>query len=217
MNEGDDTDAVEDTDAARDTDAAADADDPGGDPLAWETRGGEIEYSCPGFDVRRDDVTLPDGTETEFHCLTERPSVVLLPFTPDGDVVVIEEWRQAVGRVNFGLPAGGFEAGEAPVEAARRELAEETGHEAAAFEELGAFEPANGLLDSTFHYFLARGCEPTAAQALDPDESIRVGTAPFAELRDRAAAGELRDGRSALAVLQYALRTASDGNRGIRP
>ena len=177
------------------------------DPLAWETRGGEIEYTCPGFGVRRDDVVLPDGTETVFHYLTEPPSVVLLPFTPDGDVVVIEEWRQAVGRVNFGLPAGGLEGEETPVEAARRELAEETGHEAAAFEELGTFEPANGLLDSTFHYFVARGCEPTADRALDHDESIRVGSASFADLRDRAVAGELRDGRSALAVLQYALRT----------
>jgi len=202
MNEGDDGDATDEMGEGDDGNGAH------GDPLAWETHGGEIEYACPGFDVRRDDVTLPDGTETEFHYLTERPSVVLLPFTPDGDVVVIEEWRQAVGRVNAGLPAGGLESGEVPLDAARRELAEETGHEADAFEELGVFEPANGLLDSTFHYFLARGCEPTAAQELDHNESIRVGTASFADLRDRAVAGELRDGRSALAVLQYALRTA---------
>lgn len=178
------------------------------DPLTWETRGGEIEYTCPGFDIRRDDVTLPDGTETDFHYLTEPPSVVLLPFTSDGDVVVIEEWRQAVGRVNFGLPAGGLEGDEEPRAAAARELAEETGYEAAGFEELGTFEPANGLLDSTLHYFVARGCEPTAEQDLDHNESIRVGTASFADLRGRAVAGDLRDGRSALAVLQYALRTA---------
>jgi ADP-ribose pyrophosphatase len=195
--DGDDADPGEGTDTGGDD----------GDPLAWETRGGGIEYTCPGFDVRRDDVTLPDGTETAFHYLTEPPSVVLLPFTPEDDVVVIEEWRQAVGRVNLGLPAGGLEGEESPVEAARRELAEETGHEAAAFERLGTFEPANGLLDSTFHYFLARGCEPTAEQALDHNESIRVGTASFADLRDRAIAGDQRDGRSALAVLQYALRT----------
>ena len=191
-------------------DAPDDVPGEGTDPLAWTTRGGETEYTCPGFDVRRDDVTLPDGTETEFHYLTEPPSVVLLPFTLDGEVVVIEEWRQAVGRVTIGLPAGGFEEGETPVEAARRELAEETGYEAAALEELGVFEPANGLLDSTFHYFFARECAPTAEQELDHNESIRVGTASFADLRDRAVAGELRDGRSALAVLQYALRTASD-------
>ena len=178
------------------------------DELAWETLATETDYTCPGFDVTVDDVRLPDGTEAEYHYVSEPPSVVVLPFTPDGDVVVIEEWRQAVGRVNYGLPAGGLESEDAdPAAAARRELAEETGYEAAAAEPLVTYEPANGLFDSTFHYVVARGCEPTAEQDLDDNESIRVDTTTFTDLQQRAVAGELRDGRSALAVLQYALRT----------
>ena len=55
--------------------------------LAWRTLGSETEYTCPGFDVVRDDVRLPDGTETEFHSVSEPPSVVVLPFTDEGDVV----------------------------------------------------------------------------------------------------------------------------------
>ena len=179
-----------------------------GDPLAWETTASRIDYSCPGFDVRMDDVTLPDGTESDFHSVTEPSSVVVLPFAEDGDVVVIEEWRQAVGRVNLGLPAGGLEGDEDPAVAARRELAEETGYEAGAVEFLATYEPANGLFDSTFHYFVAHGCTPTAAQELDFNESIRVRKRSFTELREMALTGELRDGRSALGVLQYALRTA---------
>jgi ADP-ribose pyrophosphatase len=187
------------------TDGAGDAP---ADPLAWETLGSEIDYTCPGFDVRRDDVRLPDGTVTEYHTATEPDSVVVLPFTEEGAVVVIEEWRQAVGRVNYGLPAGGLEPDDEDVAAAaRRELAEETGYEPGAVERLATYEPANGLLDATFHYVVAHGCTPTATQALDADESIRVGTATVADLRDRALAGDLRDGRSALAVLQYVLRT----------
>ena len=134
--------------------------------------------------------------------------MVILPFTDGGDVVVIEEWRQAVGRVNYGLPAGGLEgADEDLAAAARRELTEETGYEADAVEHLATYEPTNGLFDSVFHYVVARGCSPTAEQDLDDNESIRVETAPFPDLRDRALAGDLRDGRSATAVLQYALRT----------
>ena len=179
----------------------------GTDELAWETLATEMDYTCPGFDVAVDDVRLPDGTESEYHYVSEPPSVVVLPFTPDGDVVVIEEWRQAVGRVNYGLPAGGLESEDAdPAAAARRELTEETGYEAAAVEPLATYEPANGLFDSTFHYVVARGCEPTAEQNLDDNESIRVDTTTFADLQERAIAGELRDGRSALAVLQYALQ-----------
>src|SRR6056297_3780549 len=102
------------------------------DPLAWETMASEIDYSCPGFAVRRDAVRLPDGTVTDYHHVDESPAVVILPLTPDGDVVVIDEWRQAVGRVNRGLPAGTVEPEDADdlERAAARELAEETGYEA---------------------------------------------------------------------------------------
>lgn len=177
------------------------------DELAWETHTAETDYTCPGFDVVREDVELPDGTETDFHYISEPPSVVVLPFTDDGDVVVIEEWRQAVGRVNYGLPAGGLEGDDEDVTAAaHRELAEETGYEAGAIEHLATYEPANGLFDSVFHYVVARGCTPTAEQDLDYNESIRVDTVSFTDLRDRAMTDRLRDGRSALAVLQYALQ-----------
>ncbi|MES3517033.1 MAG: NUDIX hydrolase [Natronomonas sp.] len=172
--------------------------------LAWTTLDSEIDYTCPGFEVRRDDVRLPDGTETDFHYVQESPSVVILPFTDDGDVVVIEEWRQAVGRINCGLPAGGMEPGEDIDAAAQRELAEETGYEAEVVESLATYEPSNGLFGSTFHYVAAHGCRPTAERELDFNESIRVRTTTFTDLLDRVTAGELRDGRSALAVLQYA-------------
>lgn len=177
------------------------------DDLAWETLTSEIDYSCPGFDVQRDVVRLPDGTESEFHFLTEPDSVVILPFTPDGEVVVIDEWRQAVKRVNHGLPAGGLEPDDDDLlAAARRELTEETGYEADTVEQLCTYEPANGLLDSTFHYLVARGCTPTGDQDLDHNEFIRVTERSFDDLRDACLADELRDGRSALAITQYALR-----------
>ncbi|WP_135821222.1 NUDIX domain-containing protein [Halostella litorea] len=176
------------------------------DDLAWETLDSRVAYECPGFDVVREDARLPDGTVTDFDYLSEGESVVVLPFTPDGDVVVVEEWRQAVKRVNRALPAGGLE----PVDddrddAARRELAEETGYEAGTVERLTSVEPANGFADAVFHYYVARGCTPTGEQSLDDDETIRVDTAAFDDLREAVRTGELRDGRSALGVLYYAL------------
>ncbi len=202
-----DADADPDADSDADDRIATEATEGATDPLAWETLDSTTDYDCPGFTVRRDEVRLPDGTETAFHSVENGDSVVILPFTEDGDVVLIEEWRQSVERVNRGLPAGNVEGDEPLAEAARRELAEETGYEAAAVEFLVAHEPSNGLLDATFHYFVAHGCEPTGQQALDDNESIRVTTARFDELRDAALGGGMRDGRSALGVLQYALRT----------
>jgi len=74
------------------------------DPLAWDTLESDVTYSCPGFDVVTQTVRLPDGSETDFDYLSEPESVCILPLTDDGDAICIEEWRQAVGRVNRGLP-----------------------------------------------------------------------------------------------------------------
>ncbi|MFC5972315.1 NUDIX hydrolase [Halomarina salina] len=176
------------------------------DDLAWETRESRVAYTCPGFEIRHDEVTLPDGTETDFDYLAEPPAVVVLPFTPDGDVVCIEEWRQAVGHVNFGLPVGTVEDDDVDLStAAHRELTEETGYEADAVEPLVTVEPANGIANSEFNVFVAHGCTPDADQDLDADESIRPTTTRYEDLRDAVASDEVRDGRTVLAVGQYEL------------
>jgi ADP-ribose pyrophosphatase len=177
------------------------------DDLRWETTGSAVDYTCPGFDVRRDDVVLPDGTETNYHYVDEPRAVVILPFTPDDEVVLIEEWRQAVGRVNRGLPAGSVEDDDADLAtAARRELREETGYEADTVTRLFAAEPTNGVANSVHHHFVARGCTPTAERDLDHNESIRVETTDYDTALAAALDGDLRDGRAMLALVQYELR-----------
>ena len=175
------------------------------DPLRWETLDTDIDYACPGFEVRRDDVRLPDGTETDYHYVDESPAVVILPFTFDGDLVVIEEWRQAVDRVNRGLPAGSMEGDEAVLAAARRELREETGYEADRLERTLTTEPSNGIANSVHHHVVAHGCEPTADQQLDDNESIRVDVADYDDVLDSVVNDELDDGRAALAIMHYEL------------
>jgi ADP-ribose pyrophosphatase len=198
------------------------------DDLAWETLDSDIDYACPGFDVRRDEVRFPSGETDGFHYVDEPPAVVVLPLTPDGDAVVIDEWRQAVGRVNRGIPAGTMEPEDAeegaadgdreksadpggdPTDdaverAAARELAEETGYEADAFERLTTVEPTNGMANAVHHHVLATGCEPTADRDLDHNESISVETVPYDDLLAAVVDDELRDGRAVTAVLWYEL------------
>jgi len=174
--------------------------------LAWETLDAETAYACPGFDVVREDVRFPDGTKGAFDYVQHGESVIVLPFTADGDVVVIEEWRQPVRRINYGLPAGTMEdEDDDPTVAAARELREETGYEADTFDHLYTGEPANGNTDYVFHYYVARGCEAAADQNLDHNESIRVDTADFDSLVQSVRDGTLRDSRSAVGIMYYAL------------
>ncbi|WP_336360096.1 NUDIX hydrolase [Haladaptatus sp. ZSTT2] len=174
------------------------------DPLEWETLATETAYTCPGFDVTHEDVRLPDGTESDFDYLSEPPAVVILPFTPDGDVVLIEEWRQAVKRVNRGLPAGTMEPeDDDPAAAAHRELEEETGHEAARVDHLTTVEPVNGIANAVHHYFVAYDCHPASEQNLDFNESIRVVIESYDDLLAAIESGEIRDGRAVLGTLYY--------------
>jgi len=176
--------------------------------MEWTTVESELAYRCDGFDVVNETVELPDGERAEFDWLREDESVVVLPFIPDGRVVVIDEWRHAVGRVNRGLPAGTLEGEEEPAVAVGRELAEETGYRPGDIEHMTSVEPANGFSDAVFHYFLARDCEKATEQDLDPDETIRVTTTTVAQLREAVREDDLRDGRSAFGVLYYLLYEA---------
>lgn len=171
----------------------------------WQTQEREVAYTCDGFDIVNETVELPDGSTAEFDYLAEDESVVILPFTADGSVVVIDEWRHAVQRINHGLPAGSLEATEAPADAVDRELAEETGYEPGSVDHLTTVEPANGFADAVFHYFVARECEQVAEQALDRDETIAVSTTSLDSLRTALRDGELRDGRSAFGLCYYLL------------
>lgn len=174
--------------------------------LAWETTDSRVAYDCPGFEIVQEDVVLPDGTETDFDYLVDDPAVVILPFTPEGDVVLVEEWRQAVKHVNRGLPAGGVEDEDTDYRAAaRRELEEETGYTADALEPLDAFEPANGISNAEHHYFVAAGCTPDADQELDFNESIRPTTVAYDDLLDAVGENEITDGRTALGVCYFEL------------
>lgn len=174
---------------------------------AWSLIDRELVYSGEALDVVHDHVELPDSSSYPFEYVSAPGSVVILPFTPNGDVVTITEWRQAVDRYSSGLPAGTIEPTDEGVRAAaRRELREETGYTADRIDILGAFEPANGSTDFVHTYCVAHDCRQDADPDHQRDETISIARASMESLLEAIHNGELRDGRSAFGLLLYASR-----------
>lgn len=184
--------------------------------LAWETLERQQSFTCEAFDVFTDRVRLPSGREGRFDHVREPPSAVVLPVTTTGEIIVLDEYRHAVGRVALGLPGGSAEPADADLEAtAVRELHEEAGYHAGYLERLAVTEPANGVLDSERHYFKATDCEPSAETDRDRDESIHVRMMPFDDLLERVLDGQVRDERTITAVLLDHCRTDDDAGTGV--
>lgn len=142
----------------------------------------------------------PGGVRVEREVVCHPGSVVLLPYLADGRVLLVRQYRHAARQALWELPAGTLEPGEDPLDAAQRELAEETGYRARRLKRLCEFFPSPGILSEKMRLFEARGLTPSPAHP-DPDERIRVRRFSRAELRSLVSAGKIRDGKTLAGLL----------------
>ena len=149
------------------------------------------------FTVQVETLTLPKGHELKAEIVRHPGSVVIIPVTEHGDIVLVKQYRPAIGRSAWELPAGSLKPGEDPGEAARRECQEEIGLIAGTIEQLGAFYPTPGYCDEEMNFFRAAQLRtPTDAdQAAHPDEDEDIEARAFsiAAIRSMIAAGEIID------------------------
>src|SRR5688500_15625008 len=121
-------------------------------------------------------VRLPKGGELQAEIIRHPGSVVLIPVTDNGDIVLVRQYRHAIGRAAWELPAGSLKPGEDPREAAIRECHEEIGLIPASVERLSALFPTPGYCDEEMTFFRATSLrEPSAndpAAKQDEDEDI---------------------------------------------
>ncbi|HEX6206895.1 MAG TPA: NUDIX hydrolase [Actinomycetota bacterium] len=127
----------------------------------------------------------------------------VLPLTSDGHVILVRQEREAVGERLLEIPAGLLDVeGEPPLETARRELREETGHRAGSIEPLGRLHTSPGFVDEVCHLFLGTGCTPEG----DPEEGMEVVALPLAEAVAMVGRGEITDSKTVAALLLAARR-----------
>ena len=145
------------------------------------------------------------GRERERDVVRHPGAVTVIPVRSDGQLVMIRNWRVAVGTWLHEFCAGKLEPGEDPAAAAARELEEETGHRASEVRAMGAFFTSPGFADERMHVFEARGLEPVPRR-LEPGEEIEVAFRSPADLERMIASGEVVDGKTIGAYLLWRLR-----------
>jgi len=161
--------------------------------------GSRRAYDGRVISVRLDEVEMPSGRRVVYEIVEHRGAVVMVPVTDDSSVLMVRQFRQAVGRELLELPAGTIERGETPEACAQRELAEEVGQAAARWDRLITFFPSPGILTEEMHVFLARDLRPTSAER--EEEDLRVEAMSLREARRRIDTGEIRDAKSVLGIL----------------
>ena len=125
------------------------------------------------FDLVATELTLPSGIRQKLWVVEHPGAVAIAPVTEDGRLLLVRQYRHAAREPLIELPAGRLEPGETPLDAARRELAEETGHAARRWRKLVTFLPAPGFCSERIHLFEARELEPVSARP-DEDEDLEV-------------------------------------------
>jgi ADP-ribose pyrophosphatase len=146
------------------------------------------------FDVYRDLVRMPNQREVTVDVVRHPRSVVLLPVPEPGSIILIRQYRYAVNRWLWELPAGSVDAGEEPDEAARRECHEEIGQVPETVVRLGSLLPTPGYCDEEMIFFrLSSLSVPAEAAEADEDEDIQPRTFTVAEARDMIRHGEITD------------------------
>lgn len=172
----------------------------------WRTLASRVVYANAWLSVREDDVVRPDGSIGIYGVVdTNSPAVYVVALTEADELVLVEQDRHPTGERSLECP-GGATDGDAPLDAARRELREETGLEATEWTALGVLRSMNGICSERQHVFLARGLSRADGPGWHPEEGIvAVRTVPFDQALALVRDGAIVDGQTASSLLLAAL------------
>jgi 8-oxo-dGTP pyrophosphatase MutT (NUDIX family) len=167
----------------------------------WTITESERKYRHKLIEVYEDQVIRANGTPGTYTSVRVKEGVSVLALDGDGFVYLAREFRYAIGRESLEVVSGAIDEGEAPADAARRELREELGIEAGELTPLGKVDPMPSIIDSPSNLFLARNLKFKESHQ-EGGESIETVKLKLAEAVRMALAGDIMHGSSCVVILR---------------
>jgi len=170
-------------------------------PKPWKTLSSRPIYQNPWTSVREDIVKMPNGETTIYGVVETGEAVGVLPFVDESNVILVRQYRYVFDENNrWEIPTGGVKTGESLLEAAHRELCEETGCDAEQLEHINTFYTIKSVMYEIAHLYIGRGL--TQVQAMpDETEFLEIETFSFDDVLQMVLKSEIRDSMTVIAVL----------------
>jgi ADP-ribose pyrophosphatase len=164
--------------------------------------------TTPIFTVTLDQALDPDGFEIKRAIVQHPGSAVVMPVDPQKRILLVRQYRLPAGRYMWELPAGKIDPGETALQAARRELREETGCKAQRFEKLAEFYPSPGFLAEKMTIYLATGLSQGPQTPME-DERIETHWFTAKEVETLIVAGKIQDAKTNIGFLRWKLKLST--------
>lgn len=176
----------------------------------WTTRTSEVVYDNPWITVRDNQVLRPDGNPGIYGVVEYKNKAIgVLPLDEEGNVQLVGQHRYPIDIYSWEIPEGGCPLAEDPLEAAKRELLEETGLTARNWEQLGTAFLSNSVSNEEAIWYLATGLEEGEA-CPEGTEELQYKKVSFEQALQMISTGEITDALSILALHSYAMKLVRD-------
>lgn len=169
----------------------------------WKQLGKRYVFELyPHVKIRCDRVIQPDKTRSKYVVIERPDAAIPIAVTENEEIYLVRQWRYPVGKETLELPMGSVDKGELSLEAAKRELSEETGVTAKKWKELGKFHPATGIASNVAYVFLAEGLVE-GQQKPESNEQITVSKYSYEKILELIKKGEIEDAFTITALWFY--------------